>query len=377
MDQHYHLQTETITTVSIGTGQTLSPYADFVLDEEQGNVYYINHDTVKKALAQKPELIDEYVNGVSMMDNNRSNFQLSVFLKTKLEIDIRKTALKSYKLSASAKGLKQLYTIIKNAGIHPYIPGSSVKGAIKTALLYDWLWSENENNKKWLRNYLTARKQEERDQLTDTLELQLNKYQPNVSDSSLFDSNCVAVYDTKRLHLKSGKLTIPQTWEAISAGNAASLSISVIRKADTEWIDWETMCDKINKYSYNNVAQELDLLEALGSKIPQSIFNPLFDFNEKIFDRLQNAQSGTAYMRIGSGKGYFFNSIGLGLHDIDESDEKTDFRDFLKKNGYGKVYKKETRRWEGYDLKGDEFPLTRPIDVHSYLPLGWVKLEKL
>lgn len=318
MAKTYTLSLETITPVSIGSGDKLSPYSDFVMAGEK--IYYLNQNEIEKALEGKPHLMDEYVNGiVSEMDNNKSNFDLHKFLIQKLQIDIKKTTRQI--IPAEAKGTKQLSTIIKNAGVHPYIPGSSVKGAIKTVLLYNWLLGED--GKQWNNNYLNhLNRIAEIQSLEERLEDKLKQYQPEVSDSGFFEIDTMEVIDIKRLNLKSGKLTITQTWETITENNKTSLSISCKEKEETEYIEWETMCSKINKYSQHSNDREWEMLQDLGNQINTTTFNSLFDFYEKTKKIIDSAAIGTAYLRLGSSKGYFFNSIGLALYDMDESTQQ-------------------------------------------------------
>ena len=81
------------------------------------------------------------------------------------------------------------------------------------------------------------------------------------------------------------------------------------------------------------------------------------------------------FMRIGSGKGYFYNSVAQALYLADSSSDKGDFLKLLKKSGYGKIYDRKIKRMKEYDLNPDEFPITRFIELSDNQPLGWVKLE--
>jgi len=86
-------------------------------------------------------------------------------------------------------------------------------------------------------------------------------------------------------------------------------------------------------------------------------------------ENINNADDKTCYLRLGSGKGYYFNSIGLALFKTDRTNNKVLFYKFLKQMKF-KGSKK-------YGLHANEFPLTRVIDLKTQEPLGWVKLELL
>ncbi|MFQ3599598.1 MAG: hypothetical protein SNJ66_14795, partial [Chloroherpetonaceae bacterium] len=61
----------TLTTLSplfIGSGKTLSPYSDFI--QEGNTLIYLNQKKIEEAIADKPELIDEYVKEIRKKMNN-------------------------------------------------------------------------------------------------------------------------------------------------------------------------------------------------------------------------------------------------------------------------------------------------------------------
>lgn len=369
MNQTYPLQLTTLTPVCIGTGNKLSPYADYVIDKQRKKIYYINQELVKTKLADKLNLIDEYVAGIANgMDNNRSTFNLNNFLKSRLDIDIRNEY--RMQLDCEATGSKELYTIVKNAGLQPYIPGSSLKGAVKTALLYDWLVN-NTDGKKAVEALLKNFKDEK---VNEELEKVFNGFNPGFSDSSLIDTSKMMCIDTKRLHIKKGNTAIPQAWESIINDTKTTISFSMIESESFKHLSWKELCRVLNQYAKATNSREWDILDTIGGNMPDADYNKLFDFYERINKDIDEANENTAFLKLGSGKGYYMNSVGLALFDADKSEGKTAFLKFLKQSGFGKVYKKETRQMENYDLDPYDFPITRVIDVNKIQPVGWVKL---
>jgi CRISPR-associated protein Csm5 len=368
--QSLNIQLSALTPVCIGTGQILSPYSDFVIEDKK--IYYVDQQLIKQRLAEKPHLIDEFVKGVANgFDNNRSTFDLNQFLYSKLGIDIRK----EYRMKTSShanESKQQLYTIIKNAGVQPYIPGSSLKGAIKTALLYDWLVNDAEGQKVIVR----LLKNPKEEMVNKEIEQAFGRFNPGFSDSSLLDTDKMVCIDTKRLHIKKGNTAIPQTWESIATEAKATLSFSTKENANFRYVDWKELCRVGNQYAKAGIQCEWDILEeAAGEKMTDDVYNKLYDFYETMYNNIDEANENTAFLKLGSGKGYYFNSVGLALFEADKSEKKTAFLNFLKDSGFGKVYKKETGKMEDYDLDPHDFPITRVIDVNRVQPIGWVKLE--
>ncbi len=389
--KQYRIKITAITPVCIGDGQKLSPFSDYKLKD--GKLIYLNQETIKQVLKTRPNLIEDFVKGIiSGMDNTGSKFDIERFFYNYAKIDLASITLKTIDSTAVPKGNKNLYTIIKNAGVHPYIPGSSLKGAIKTALLYIWLQDKNNH---WCKDYLKlydknstgnlSKKEEDnlpdgKKDLEEELNNKLNSFEFAVSDSDLFPEDSIKAIDTKRLQLKEGKFTIPQTWEAIKENSSATLSISSIKMGKDELLNWTQIYKVINLFSQNSNDIEWEIFDNCcgeNNKFDDDIYNSLFSFYNSIEKNINNADATTCYLRLGSGKGYYFNSIGLALYNADETEDKKLFVNFLRNNGFGKIFNKTNKQWEKFDLQSDEFPLTRVLDFKTSNPLGWVKLELL
>lgn len=389
--KQYRIKITAITPVCIGDGQKLSPFSDYKLKD--GKLIYLNQETIKQVLKTRPNLIEDFVKGIiSGMDNTGSKFDIERFFYNYAKIDLASITLKTIDSTAVPKGNKNLYTIIKNAGVHPYIPGSSLKGAIKTALLYIWLQDKNNH---WCKDYLKlydknstgnlSKKKEdnlpnEKKALEEELNNKFNSFEFAVSDSDLFSEDSIKAIDTKRLQLKEGKFTIPQTWEAIKENSSATLSISSIKMGKDELLNWTQIYKVINLFSQNSNDIEWEIFDNCcgeNNKFDDDIYNSLFSFYNSIEKNINNADATTCYLRLGSGKGYYFNSIGLALYNADETEDKKLFVNFLRNNGFGKIFNKTNKQWEEFDLQSDEFPLTRVLDFKTSNPLGWVKLELL
>ncbi|WP_456427209.1 type III-A CRISPR-associated RAMP protein Csm5 [Rhodocaloribacter sp.] len=135
----YTVTLETLTPVFIGAGEhrVLSPYSDYV--EENRHVLILDPKKMEDALAEQPELIDEYVTGIRQnMDNTRSDFSLGSFIRNRLKREPAELATARLPIRGGTLGKNQIRRHIADAG-RPFIPGSSIKGAIRTAVLFKWL----------------------------------------------------------------------------------------------------------------------------------------------------------------------------------------------------------------------------------------------
>ncbi len=381
MAKQYQVKITTLTPVCIGDGQRLSPFSDYKLKRDK--LIYLNQEVIKKALEKQPDLIDDYVEGIiSGMDNTGSKFDIESFFYNYAKIDLASLTLKTIDSTAVPKGNKNLYTIIKNAGVYPYIPGSSLKGAVKTALLYNWLMDKNNH---WCKDYLklldknSSLTQEElkdkKIEFEDIFDNQLEKFEFAVSDSDIFPENSIKAIDTKRLHLKEGKFTIPQTWEAIKENCSATITINSIKENKDKLLNWSEICKIVNSYTLNSNDREWEIFNSCGAENNKfdvklnDIKRIFYKFYKKSEDDINKADETACYLRLGSGKGYYFNSIGLALYNADKTNNKVLFYKFLKQMKF-----KSSKK---YRLHATEFPLTRVLDLETYNPLGWVKLELL
>ncbi len=372
----------TLTPVSIGDGNTLSAFADYVL--EKGRIHYINQQAIRDKMGKSPELIDFYVEGmVGGKSNTTNTFDLKNFIFNRLKLTLQQAASHSIE-AKNVSGKKELYTVVKNAGQSPYIPGSTLKGAIKTALLYDWL-IEDDEGRQWCTNYLNnITNKDLTGKLDKELSREFDKFELGVSDSSLLEFDTLQAIDIKRLNIKKGSLDIPQTREAIKENTTCQCEIRNVRKLIREKADgtkvyknysWKELCRIINTFSSHSSDAEWTMLSNIGEKIDDDIYFSLEDFYEDVEKKTES--STIAYLRLGIGKGFYFNSVALALYDADMTDGKEKFLKFLKANGYGKVYNPQNRRVELYDLKPDKFPITRFVEISDTKPLGWVQLECL
>ena len=283
----FELSLETLCPVSIGAGQekVLSPYADYVVSKDHKWVSYLDPKKLEAKFEKYPTAADSFADGIASMDNNRSNFNLSQFIQKQLHCQL--IELQSIRLPS--KGLRRndrlLISQTIRAGGRPFIPGSSIKGSLKTAMVYDWLRNDEKGGQKkleeWMKQVATCYRASEKD--LDRLERLMVKQRTaklggeefgrfrylqrkvrenirdhiRIDDAPLFGSirdrkrskpldshlirisdtqglsntqSSLAIYLTHRLNIFTGKLTVPQVKEAIIPGQKLSFSIELLRQ---------------------------------------------------------------------------------------------------------------------------------------------------
>ncbi|PKQ67670.1 type III-A CRISPR-associated RAMP protein Csm5 [Raineya orbicola] len=352
---NYTLYFKTLSPVSVGTGEKFSPYSDFVI--EKNFVHFIDKEKIKAIIRSKPnfdELIDLYVAGIATgMDNNRSHFELKQYITNTLKVPLSEVTLRKHQASPSVKGKILISEIIKNPHFQPYIPGSSLKGACKGALLYDWLKNHSEG-KTWLKELLDVLSKNNKDLIknkTQDLQRAYTNIQVAFADSSCLAREAIHIYKTIRFHIHQAKdKGTPQFVEAIAPENTFQTEFRSKENEPTK------VFQALVQLSQDANQRDIEILENARHKSPETeqLLNFYYHIQEKLTD-------GKICFKIGSGKGYFFQSIGLAVY----YQAKEHFGKFLQ------FFHPASKPIKNHN----EFPLTKVVDADDFSPWGWVQVD--
>jgi len=387
INQVHKIKLTTLSPVSVGDGDSLIPFTDYLLDGDE--VVYIDQEKMEARLSEKPEyVLDELVKNIGYAANVRKNDFLLNFIEdaslldTSLEAVSRHGRIPAYGID----NVTELQTIVKNFG-QPYIPGSTIKGAMKNAILFDWL-REDPAGREALRQFkesLFSRSKDRRDNPNKVYQekvedkifgsLRSRRRMPysmfRVADTNpLPTTDALGVYKTDRFHLSKGNpdTQLSMIKEAVNAGCEFNFTLEIDAKTKTfdKYIkkfrnNIFELFDIINYFTLENLYQELDYFR---EEINPQVDKELSDYYSFLEDRVQeieghqkNKQS-IALMRLGSGKTYYYNSIGLAFMQTYEKAEDRFRRQFRLRP------------------KQDLFPVTRTI-THDKRELGWVRIENV
>lgn len=406
------LQLKTITPVAVGgdKGDILSPYADFIFSEDKTKLHYLNLTKVGNAVA-RAGLLDDYVLGMRLgMNNNRSIFNLETDILDKLPEDKASFITRTVPHFGLDTATKQVMAVVKNAG-SPYIPGSSIKGAIRTAVLYDWLVNTEAGKKELnvavqkmeplfqireevfgLKKAIKERFDPQKKNQIYKLEAEARALEKDIfNEDKLFgplksgpDARFIRVSDTqpvnaveihalRRIRIVPGEgkrsSAIPQTLESIASGTKLDFEISILPKFENKVLNyWETddfkdIFSVLNRFSKACIQNEIiELSDALELK-PVSNFEAEVQQLLAFYQNLQQrVDAGEILLRLGFGKTVNDNSLILALINGLEGADRQAIHDF--RGAFHKVFR-----------KGDFFPMTRSIN-HKGEPMGWVEIIK-
>jgi CRISPR-associated protein Csm5 len=404
----HEMELVTLSPVSVTAGReaVLSPYTDFV--QERDSLVYLDPKKVERALANAPSTVmDEFVRGVrSQMDNNRSGFDLRSFLRERLRVTPDDLALRRVPVEGQVNR-NQVRRHVTDAG-RPFIPGSTIKGALRTALLYHWLVEEaagkafvgrmvEEVGRVW--QTLEARVKEAdrlaaeergkdanrlaRDVQRQTLN-QLREFSDEalfgplndrrlgaemrgirVSDTGVLPPETIRVAEVLRIKVRDATMVSPQWREVIPARVRTRFRIEVappFTRPDLAFLNdpsADSLLARVQRFSEDALGWEVDVLESLEDV---RALNPIYDAVEDIEAR--EPGPGAALVRLGGGKTYFDNSLGLAIR----ARHREAFTRFRRLLGLGRNPR------SGRDTEG-RFPATRSYVVRNGKisePLGWV-----
>jgi CRISPR-associated protein Csm5 len=344
----------TIKPVNIGSGETLSQFCDYVYDN--GFIYYLDYDLIAQKLSKKPDgekLIDEFVAIVRAQagGNVQNRLRIKGFLEN-TGLDFKNFASKKIAVDDEIKEQIQLHV---KTGSRPYVPGSSLKGAIRTAIISYFFTEDLEKNIRDTRGYIG---QDIFGKINDDVLKFLQ-----VSDTMPLGKEDLGIVKFFRFNLKTDSLDIPIIKEVIPSGKDSTFRIDFKAKkgqVDSKFEFFEEgkgdlLFEIINKYSLKNVKNELAYLKRSNNIELKDVK----EFYSSLLDAVSTADNTKeAYLRIGSGKTFYDNTIA---HDLSQA--------FLKKI-ISKNFKK---------IDPNFFPKTRTLVLYrgqKQVP-GWVKLEKM
>lgn len=374
INRTFHLKLTTVTPVSIGgdQGLKLSPYSDYIFDDNGDSIRYVKTALIEKRIRdilakdKKSNILDKYVSGVAQMENNRYPFVLKDFIKNDLGLDIIHTTYPSISLIGFEDDKKREIAVIVKNNQQPYIPGSSLKGAIRTAILYNWIVAENKFEIPW------------EDDLFGKIQDGPQSRFIKVTDSSLASVEDLVILGTERIRIKTSQKEnnspIPSPREAIAINTELTFSLKIEKPPKSKndpivhqelqyWNKETDILKKINLFSKACINFELHTLHdrrAFHPKFEEQI-KDLTHFYENLKHRIEN---GEFFLRLGSGKVQYDNSLLLAIYKNDSSPEKKTFRSYRKK------------AW-GIPENQEIYPATRLIINGINKPLGWVKLQPL
>lgn len=383
MKQKYQLQT--VTPVHIGSGETLNHIDGCYAN---GRWYRIDLD---KILAHPSTDLNALTSEMAQRD-----FRWERHLQ---QHNADLTELSAYTLPCPQSPEEvEIREAIKSVGNRPYIPGSTLKGAIRTALLGEILSESDDVYGKSLSQLETLidrgpRGNPRREQPARGIEKLAFGEDPNhdvlralhVSDTMSLESDTLEIGMAWTVTLNQNDQLVQKIdrgreyknfVQQIQAGQCLTFTLKIdellFRQREKDRLNFNDLQEK----TLRDIAEVCRsathyLMDREQQFFDDYRFSEAANFYDKLISLNNNLPEGTFLLQIGWGTGYHTNTVTSLFTDDEESSEdlRMDLRERFKLG--------ESRSQRGrYDAR--EFPKTRRIlysGQNPISPLGWVKIS--
>ena len=325
-----------IAPVHIGSGQQLKAF-EYLYDQKNSQVYFINEGMWAQLLG-KYQLLDEFID-ILNAPGNASKANLWQWLQEKNipmeEIDeciVRKAELVT-EISDAKGTLNDIHTAVTTGTKGLYIPGSTIKGMLRTAIIYHLL------NKDAVAKEFAARKvqeaidegklKKESKKIISQIEARLlerkmeeHKLQKlmaglHVGDAHISNSILPIILQRTDISTHGGKLKnnekhLPLYWECIPAGTELTCQISLDK----------TLMKEIG------ITSIIQLLSYCEEYMQDGLIRQQHAFPAKYKPLFDEAETGNCF--LGGGTGFLQKSIWFSLFNDDNlaKNELKNFMDF-------------------------------------------------
>ncbi|AZR72425.1 type III-A CRISPR-associated RAMP protein Csm5 [Anoxybacter fermentans] len=363
-----NLVLEILTPMHIGNGDVLSPYSDYIYKD--GQIYYINHQKLEDfifKLDNASSLIDKFVDIIKKQasGNQSSKYKLENFFEAN-NLDIKEFTDKIVDCNTDIKNkqiLKCIYT-----GSRPYIPGSTLKGAIRTSLIYGYLkrnsYNLNEIISIWKQNKYSYIGQD----IFGKFSRDIMKFL-QVSDTEPFSDTDIEIIETYRVDIESGKTKNPVVFECLKRNLSTKFSMTSKGKKNYHHLEDDfdylyeqneaVIFDYINDFFEDAIKREISELKSKYKGKGENPFLNIISFYEQLLNEIMEFKQNKngAVLRIGAGKTFFENTIN----------------NIFSKNEFEEIKKIKKIK------NNNPFPKTRTVVVDCEIiknSLGWIKIYK-
>ncbi len=376
-----------LTPIHIHNGEKLNPMEYIARDKE---VLIFDQMDVIKSIKENELLNDELLNSYAFT-SKRSEYHKNLDYYIDKGI-IDESIVDNYKTKAinKASGLdgKEIYRTMRNIK-GTYIPGSSIKGVIRTAILYDYICKKGIDYLKNGINFLRKNRNLEIDDYIIFFTNTKNKAGKNIQgdpfkfliirDVNLME-NKVVIYNETIYNIN--KFISGNVIEAIGPEDYTE-GFQLMNNLDEGNIDlFKKKIDTL----YRKIDFNIDLVDYFNEK---EILRVLYEFSKDIIDdeieyfKVQNNQffnskeviealeeikeknsMDSPVIRLGKGKGYKSNTLALAIKKLDKNYYNKEIKNIARPYKYRQQY---------------EFPKTRNFVGSSLAPklLGFTILEKV
>jgi CRISPR type III-A-associated RAMP protein Csm5 len=394
---------ETMTPVFIGSGSDPATPLDFLVESNGTTLRFVPFEELVQELVQA---LDDPSPLLQWMER-----QTRPTLRDMLDqpwADPCRTAVSRFPpiplfTTQSPSGISEVARFLRDGMQRPYIPGTTLKGALRTALLYDFLINSSNQNPNFLPNLLNQMSQEEGQarrrnrpfRAGEWFERQVFRGRERDTTGATWDIlRAISVADSApirpqrffvgEVRLVGSQRTLSVFAEALIPGcpiqvqpvrtprdqtQALSMMQSRRHAWDEGWTDllnggWVVVARACHRWSQDLLEAEIDHWQWLARQPSgQSVAS---DVLSRLQELQKHNQEDRPLLRIGMHQGALSLTIGLAIRK------------------HGGPNSEEYRRWARWVVRGNrpvsgQSPKTRKAIYFRgrWWPLGWVRISKV
>lgn len=288
----------------------LSPYVDIVKDKN--DFVLLDVDKIAEILISDEEYYNKYL---EILRNKRSNSRDKYTIKNLLHdknINLEEVEAGRIKCNGDIRGNVEINTCIKSRGI-AYIPGSSLKGGIRTAVLYNKIEKNTVVDKKRIfpEEYVgqdVFRKYPKvvQDDIFKNLIIRDTDIDAEVK-TSIYEARSINIY--KDINSEKLNLDMKMLLEGIDKNQTLYSQMILKNKFFTK----EDLFYKINDFYEKVISKEIDEISKVKFSEKNVIINEYNLLLEKIKEFKKDNNGFIS--RVGKLKGFFSNTLAAELND--------------------------------------------------------------
>ena len=302
-----------ISPVFIGSGDLYSQL-DYIVENQK--VHLLNFNSL---LGEIPlNLIDDLTKNIlDNFSNNRWEGDVKTFLE-EYDLDWKKHVKQSHDLIGEI-GKNELHQFIKTSD-RLYIPGSSVKGAIRTCILFSILKNNPTFRNREESNLLRYFNDRNIRQLIGTSAKEDLLRALIVSDLHLSDpTNNTKIVESSVYHLENKESTIPIFYEVLGKGFRGSGSIKInenliesdVLKAQYFNLNTSSLVEAVNEFSQKIITHELKTFQSQKDENLSQIIS----FYSSLDHQLKDLGKNECVLRLGQGSSVLAVTLFLNFQD--------------------------------------------------------------
>jgi CRISPR-associated protein Csm5 len=360
---------EVLSPLHIGNGNEFT-LIDFVINNK--NFIKVNFDKLAGyCFENKIPLAEE-------IEEKKENFKMEDFFK-KHKLESKNFSDYSIPVNIDLNRMRRtkpkIKEFIKSANKSPYIPGSSIKGAVRTALLWSALTNSDIN--KHCDNMLNMKKVK-RKEACKKLEEQIfgeDAHKDILRALRISDIDAIPIknnLEVNEIKIIGNPSSIPTYVENLKEGTKTNFDFWMDKRLlNEEDFESNKLKNCMNIGNIAKICREFSL-EFVKKQLKYKQYdNKTEKFYKDLYEKIHNLKEDKTILNIGWGGGWYSKTIGLKVENYPKfSADPRNFNRF-KRTLRSKLNLGKNPRSKSFVLN---FPKTRRVTI-SNIPLGWVKVR--